>query len=205
MGAHLLSLSELSPALLHLTSSSCVAYLGRTHFGRSILPRLRALSDEIERALDEKSGGGPSLEDELGDLSRYPGYAEMAVQFRQRAQRQAGVLLWSRVDPLPMEPAPCAPPSDRDGESPERRALRVRAVSLLTDLRQGLRLESTYRQGLPADLDTTLFAPLDGAIRRRQDRTRRAERRSTGAPDARPIRAHIRRDEPSVGAGPLGY
>lgn len=205
MGAHLLTLSELCPTLLHLASEKCIAQLAQTYLGRSLARNIRSLADEVQTLLgspveapDEAAG------DDAGDLARFPGYAVMAAEHLGSEDREAGVQLWSRLDPLSSPPAQIIEVMPEPEESAAHAALKTQVVALVNDLRQGLRIEARYRP-LPVHLDAQLFAPLDAAVRRRRDRMERAAGRDWDAVSVGGAgRVGGRREEPSVGAGPLG-
>ena len=205
MGAHLLTLSELCPTLLHLASEKSIAQLAQTYLGRSLVRNIRTLADEVQALLGSPPAPPTDAEDDdHGDLARFPGYAVMAAEHLGSEDREAGVQLWSRLDPLSSPPAQVIEVRPEPEESPAHAALKAQVVALINDLRQGLRIEARYR-ALPVDLDARLFAPLDAAVRRRRDRLERAagrdwERVSGGEPGRR----GARREEPSVGAGPVG-
>lgn len=204
MGAHLLTLSELCPTLLHLASEKCIAQLAQTYLGRSLARNIRSLADEVQGLLGTTTGPAPPLDDDdSGDLTLYPGYAVMAAEHLSCADREAGVQLWSRLDPLSSPPAQIIEVLAEPEESPAHSALKTQVVALINDLRQGLRIEARYR-ALPVDLDARLFAPLDAAVRRRRDRLERAEVRDWGRMVVDPAGRTGRQEEPSVGAGPAG-
>lgn len=205
MGAHLLTLSELCPALLHLASEKCIAQLAQTYLGRSLARNIGSLADEVHSLLgapiEHEARPNP---DDSGDLALYPGYAVMAVEHLGSEDREVGVQLWSRLDPLSSPPAQIIEVGDEPEESPAHAALKAQTVALINDLRQGLRIEARYR-ALPLNLDAQLFGPLDAAVRRRWDRVARAAGREWGylGLPAAELRGG-RHEEPSVGAGPAG-
>lgn len=204
MGAHLLSLAELSPILLHLAAESSVSQLARTYLGRSLARRIQSLADEVQEMLGLGVGlDAQGIDDDIGDLSIYPGYAAAASEHRRRGERETGVQLWSRIDPMSAAPADPRLVAAEPDESPAHTALRRQVVALLSDLRQGLKIEARYR-ALPPDLDARLFAPLDASIRRRRDRLQRAERRDWLSEALEGFGEPPRAEEPSVGAGPIG-
>lgn len=172
MGAHLLTLAELSPTLSHLLSAWCARQLAQTHLGAALLPHLRALAEQVEAALDLPELAGASAPwDDIGDLAQYPGYAALGSGQQPLDRRGAGAQLWSRLDPTPPlhegHPRPVSG-LDRPAEPPLHGALREQVVSVIADLRLGLRIEGRYRGELPEGLDGRLFAPLDDAIQGRR-------------------------------------
>jgi len=204
MGAHLLSLSELCPALQHLASDGSIARLTRTYLGRSLARSVRALADEVCEFLGEQPATRTHRHDEvLGDLGGFPGYAVMACEHRGAAEREPGPMLWSGLDPASAMAPVAVEPGPGGDAHPARTELRMRAVMLLNDVRQGLRIEARYRP-LPVDLDARLFDPLDAAVRRRRARSERAHGRSWGDAAIAAVRAEaLGRAAPSSEAGPV--
>lgn len=211
MGAHLLSLRELAPALLHLVDDEGRGLLAYTRIGAMLLDQLIALAAQVEAALrgdpDPPAPAAdppPEADDwgEAADLAHYPGYAELAHQHRCQAERAVGSTLWARLEQGPprADPAGGSVQAVTPLAPAEAEALRARVAALMGDLRQGLRIEVRYRPGLPADLDRRLFGPFDRAVRRKREGARAADAREPGPWR----RAPLRRPAPSLEAGPIG-